>query len=964
MELQTRRYAQLAIPGQTEPRPVFDLSIPIPPEEPVEPKQRQFRATSRAREESLLLSEIDSVEFSLFTTEEIDAYAVVNVTSPDARGPGTIRDLRLGPHDENSACDTCSSDIRGCPGHFGKIILPRIMHPPSISAIILTLACVCNSCGGLFVTREEIANAGINRLRGEKRLSAIKELIGTLGRRWCPREQDPDTPQCGVQPIYHSYRDFVRDKAEYRLPYYYANSADKQVWYRCPDVPISSTENSIYKILNGISDEDAVTLGFTASHPRTMIMERLIVIPYCARPDPFQGGKFWPDDLSSMYQDIVKHARAYFEHGVSEEARQTNIRELMFKVTRLMNNDGKYTQGGVKVYVDMKKRIQGKQAVVRANIMGKRVNFAGRTVVGPGAYLRVDEVAIPRLMAEKLTRKIRVTDYNKEELQSRYDNNKVTHITMQSGTFAGQRVTVGDLIKKQFPNYQLNDGDLVERMLEDGDLVFINRQPTLHKQNMLACYAKIVDERIIRINLSITTPMNADFDGDEINVHVPQTLEAYAEAEQLLSVYRNIMSSESNKPIMGLVYDTLSGAYMLTLPQVEVDRLEKQIEEIRRRLDGGRDRELQEALTLAERQLEQQRKKSLVDPIVYNLAIETVAGAPQMATLYERLSRYGVDPRSGRGLISAAFPEQFDYNAKGVVVKNGVLVSGLLDKSTLGTSDGGIIAEMVKQLGGKVTVDFMSEIQFIVREFLQQHGLSIGVDDCIPDHPNFREQVDELLTTASMKVIALASNEAENEIQAKRQESRILEILDSAKVATEELTIKHFKPDNALLIMANSGAKGSKVNAVQIASALGQQKVSGQRIAASLPGNRALPSYEPNDPDPRARGFCFNSFATGLEPDEYFNHAQGGREGLTDTAINTARTGHLQHQIIKSAEDVHAASDRSIRTADFGIIEFVYGGDGFEASELGSVGIHGESVPFFRNLQQLADKVNRRHAPQ
>src|SRR5690606_18498328 len=179
----------------------------------------------------------------------------------------------------------------------------------------------------------------------------------------------------------------------------------------------------------------------------------------------------------------------------------------------------------------------------------------------------------------------------------------------------------------------------------------------------------------------------------------------------------------------------------------------------------------------------------------------------------------------------------------------------------------------------------------------------------IPDDPEFRRQVDSVLTDASYKVIALAETPSENPIMAERRERKTLEILEKAKMGTEEILMKYFKPDNAILIMANSGAKGTSLNAVQMASVLGQQKVSGRRIRAGLPGNRSLPVFEPEDKDPRARGFCFNSFVTGLEPSEFFFHAQGGREGLTDTAVNTARTGFLQHQIIKSAEDVHISTD-------------------------------------------------------
>lgn len=510
----SRRFASIPVPGVTEPRPVSEISIPLPPQGPVgqsQPVQKKFRARSRLREQSLIMSEIESVEFKLYSTEEIDAYAVVNVTSSEKHGSATVRDLKMGPHNDSQSCDTCSSNLKGCPGHYGKIIIPRLMHPLAVKTIILVLSCVCNSCGGLLVTPEEMEREGINRLRGDKRLQAIKDLVHRL-RRTCQRYKGVSgVRECNPNPIYSS----LRKTDDYFLSYTFSGKESK-TYQLLPDVPVGSNSNSIYKILNAISTADANTMDFVESHPRNMVIERVIVIPYCARPDVYQGGEFHPDDLSTMYIDIVKATKDYNDPNIGEAKKETTLREIWFKCSHLLkNNDGKYSQGGVKVYVDVGKRIQGKTAIVRANIMGKRVNFAGRTVVGPGAYLRVDEVGIPELMARKLTRPILVTEMNRAELQAKFDNGKVEHIINQGGEFAGVRRPVS-YIRQRTPNYRIQPGDIVERMLEDGDLVLINRQPTLHKQSILAVYAKIISDRVVRINLSVTTPLNADFDGQNL----------------------------------------------------------------------------------------------------------------------------------------------------------------------------------------------------------------------------------------------------------------------------------------------------------------------------------------------------------------------------------------------------------------------------------------------------------------
>lgn len=458
------------------------------------------------------------------------------------------------------------------------------------------------------------------------------------------------------------------------------------------------------------------------------------------------------------------------------------------------------------------------------------------------------------------------------------------------------------------------------------------------------------------------------------------------------------MSAQTNKPMMGIVYDSLSGAYLLTSPEYEYEKLTAEIPKLENRIAqlpgeidtlrvriSGLDPSSNEYKNLQSKieslvketqtlplslakirtRLEIVRERIMLDPVVFNQAISYVADTEQFVTLRDRLHKYGVPWGSGRSLFSSVLPADFDYSIKikdnEVIIKEGVLIKGLVTKDIIGNKDGSVIAEMVKQLGGTVTGNFMSELQFIIREFLQQRGFSVGIDDCIPNDPEFRRLIDESLTNAQMKVIALTGT-ATNRLVAEQQERKIVETLENVKSQSDKLVQQRLHPDNAILIMANSGAKGTTYNAVQMSSLLGSQKVSGQRIPANLPGNRSLPVFKPNDPDPRARGFCVNSFGTGLTPSEFFFHAQGGREGLTDTAVNTAQTGFLQHQIIKSAEDIHISPDGSVRSADNAIIQFIYGDDGFDASQLGTVKIREENIPFFRNIEQLASKINRKYS--
>ena len=476
-------------------------------------------------------------------------------------------------------------------------------------------------------------------------------------------------------------------------------------------------------------------------------------------------------------------------------------------------------------------------------------------------------------------------------------------------------------------------------------------------------YSLVPLEKVLLSSISKTYDLERKFSRtrlvstDEANVHVPQTIEAYAEAEQLLGIHANLMNAQTNKPMMGIVYDSLSGAYLLTYPEAEIERLDEEIAELNKTPTPENAITIQDHLK-RQREL---RKRVTLDPVIFNASIQSVMDAPQFETLLQRLNYYNINPYGGRALISATLPEDFDYNANGVVIKNGILIRGVLSKKTLGNVDGSIIGEMVKQLGGYATVDFMSDVQFVLRDYLQQRGLSVGHDDCIPNDPNFRKYLDEIVEDASFKVIAL-SGVPTNEIMAQEKERKIKGILNVAKDKGDAIVQKFFHPDNTLMIMAASGAKGSNFNAVQMSSMLGSVMISGERVLANLPGNRALPSIQINSPYPEDRGFCRSSFVSGLEPKEFWFHMQGGREGLTDTAINTAQTGFLQHQIIKSAEDVVIAPEGHVIVADGAVIQFIFGDDGLEASNLSSIKINGENIPLFRNIHQVANKINRKYS--
>lgn len=1071
------------------------VGVPLQTQKGEKEQMKQYRSQLMKMERELDMHDISAVQFSLYTTQEIDNLARVVITTNLPNGPGSVRDPRFGPVDEFSLCGTCGKDITSCEGHYGAIVIPKLMNPHFVQHIIHILSIVCNTCGRLLFTKEELEEREeISKLPAIKRIQKMYEL-NKAHPKICPNvsavdksgKERPVQERCSINPTYNPYKN-KDNKHDYQLSYTYLGST-KTFAPRSP--------NDIWNILNVISDEDCRLMGFQPfTHPRNMIMERVVVIPYNARPDTFQGSGVGPDTLTLAYQDIFKLANDYF-NASSDVSRNTSIRNLYNKIIMIFINDEGYGTNGSGQFTSLKERVQGKKAIIRFNIMGKRANFTARTVIVPGYNIRADEVGIPQLMTPKLTLPVTVNSLNKEELQTLYEKGMVSSIKHRS---KGGKSVINEEFRRVHPNYKLAEGDEVNRWLQNGDYVIINRQPSLSKFNMLKFNVKLVKERTMRLPLPVTKCYNADFDGDEMNIYVCQAIKAYSEANNVLGVEHNIIGHD-NLPVIGPVYDSLTGCYLLTYPATvrpdfDIEKyinLEKKIEELEGELRAvvkdwkdtiskqgelmsllisdkkelpegaslfiGEIKEInstiqnKDAITaayltknmelyntlvsqldispseqinifssmygipkliglkdklvegLVRSAVEKKRKESILkelsdlnnslsklraemdekntllekyrrlllktgegvmlDKIVFDRAIAVNKDRPQMKTLKERLEKYHVPWGSGRSLISSCLPEKFYYEKKTdenhVIIKNGVLIDGYLDKSVVGISDGSIIAEMVKSDGGAVTVEFITSIQFIVSEYLQNRGFTIGYFDCAILDEDFAIRVKTEMVRTEVSLSGLMMK-PENPISAQKQERDINDVLKLYTGNIKELANDYLTrdPNNSMQVMARSGAKGSMTNITQISISVGQQRIEGKRPQPTLPGYRCLPIFRPEDSDPSARGMVFNSYNTGMNPGEYYFHLQGSREGVIDTGINTAKTGDLQHKLIKAQEDIAIAPDGSVRSTDGAIVQFVYL-NGFDPTKLTGVHIGGTKKPFFRNLKNLANRINQKY---
>lgn len=861
---------------------------------------------------------VDKLSYSIFSHDELKEQAVFDVTKTGDIGPNTVNDPRTGAVERGKLCVKCTQDNLSCPGHYGRIVLEKtIIHPMFHRVIIDILNSVCNSCGGLLLSEEQIRSKGYMKLSGSKRLRAIGEASkGIPCRRKQPAEATVSS--CTPNPIY--------------IP---SKGADiGEIFYQVDkDSPENTkTIEEIFDILSAISPEDSEIIGFaTDSSPSRFIIRSIPVIPLCSRPPVYREGQVHQDHITEFYKDIVKFnldlknintlliddktVKTETELKDMEANRNRLEKKLFEAISHLINNSDQSYKHGSQVFQDIKTRINSKEGLLRNAMMAKRVNFSGRTVLSGDPTIKFNQIRVPEIWAPFLTQVETVSSANVGRLTELLRSGRITHLIPGRGPEAGRKKKVSEKLQRQ----QLSHGDKVWRWLQNGDYVVFNRQPTLHKQGFMGYEVVLGKQLTIGLHLAATTPHNADFDGDEGNVHAAQSLEAVQEIKHIMAASKCIMNAQTNKNIMGVIFDALLGVYLLTQPETEVDR--------------G----------------------------TFNDIVLFLENSESLPTLNERLDKYNVPRMSGRALFSAMLPVDFYYQKGDVLILEGILVKGVITKDHVGNTHGSIIQVMIKDYGEKTAVDFLSDIYKSMIDWITRRGFSVGIGDCYLSGKDSDTAIKTEIEKAKLLVRSMGKK-LDDPIEEARREKQIIAYLDTAKQFGNKLTKDYLSTTNAFYMMAASGAKGGAFNTAQITGILGQQFLEGQRMPETISGGRRCLPYFPEDSlDPEARGFCTNSYMSGLSPSEFWFQAVSGRKGLVDTAVTTQTTGHLHRQMVKAMEDIKVVRDGSVRNAADDIYQFTYGDDGFDAAMLESVSTKSGSFTSFLNIKRAVGKINARY---
>ncbi len=538
-------------------------------------------------------------------------------------------------------------------------------------------------------------------------------------------------------------------------------------------------------------------------------------------------------------------------------------------------------------------RIKSKEGRIRHNLAGKRTNFCARTVISPDPKISINEVGVPRIIAMKLTVPEMVTSWNVEYLKKFVQNGpKVYPGSNYIVRPDGKKKKITDETKEASLE-ELQPGYVVERHLMDGDIAIFNRQPSLHRMSMMCHKVRVLPYRTLRLNPAACKPYNADFDGDEMNLHIPQTMEARAEAEILMQVQTQMISPAYGLSAIGCIDDAISGNYLLT-----------------------------KYLTLT--------REEAVD-ILVNVGVTDFSRLPDKATI------------TGREVFSMVLPADFMFSGstkKGekITIEKGMLKEGVLDKSLLGGGAGLLLRSIHTKYGPDETVVILQRIFRLGIEALGQHGLSASIAD-IDMAPEIEKMLQQTIKDVEKEAEHLRKEYEDGAMEIlpgrtaqETFELKTLEILNRARNKCGKIVQEHVDTRRDMVLITESGARGGLLNLVQIAAVVGQQALRGRRIDYGYKG-RTLPHFARGDLSPKAHGFIRQGYRQGLAPHEFFFISMTGRDSMMDTALRTPKSGYLYRRLANALQDLKIEYDGTVRDAGGRVIQFKYGEDGVDVSK-------------------------------
>ncbi len=787
--------------------------------------------------------QIKSINFSLLSPEQIKKLSVAKIVTPelyDVDGypvDGGLMDLRLGAVDPGVRCRTCGGRLKECLGHPGIIELARpLVHIKYTPIIDMVLRSTCEACGRALIKDEKDLNKDL-----KDRIKKAKD-----GKK---------CPYCGI----------IQEKVK----------IEKPTTFRVGKRRLFPSE--IRERLAKVPDEDLKILGINAAtlRPEWAILTSLMVPPVTVRPSiTLESGERSEDDLTHKLSDIIRANQRLWENlnaGAPEVIIEDLWDLLQYHVTTFFDNSiarvppARHRSG--QPLRTITERIKGKEGRIRKNLAGKRVNFSGRTVISPDPSLDINEIGIPLAVAKVITVVERVTTLNIERCK-----NLILSTEYPGANYVvrpdGRRKRITEELRESIAE-EVEPGYVIDRHLINGDVLLFNRHPSLHRANIMAHYVKVLDGRTFRMHPASCNPYNADFDGDEMNIHGPQNEEARAEAEILLNVNANLFSPKNNMNLMGCIGDAATGNYLLT--KTSMDKAES-------------------------------------SQLLYSAGVEDMS-----------LNKMN----TGADVFDKVLPKEFQHT--GMTPFGFKKGSGndlkIIDK----TSSRAETMEVLRKVFA-LGVTFLSRNGFTIsiRDLDVGSEVKKKTDKIIEDAETKTQEIIEAYYNNSLELLPGRNSEETREI-------KILQILNKVRSLLGEVVANNVPENNNVNSMISAKAGASMLNVTQMACSVGQQVLNGRRIDFGY-SKRTLPFFEKGDLSPKAHGFIKSSFMDGMSPIEMFFGAITGRDGMMDTALRTPKSGYLYRRLANALQDLVYAYDGTVRDASQHVVQFTYGKDGLDIS--------------------------------
>jgi len=890
---------------------------------------------------SIGTSFIESVTFGINGNDENRNNGfteIINDTLFDSSGipyPQGVYDLRLGTTDHNNLCSTCYHGKKLCPGHRGYLTLKAsVLQPIAISEIRQWLRIICLHCGRLMIDIDKLKKIPMNKRMLEASMGSEGKICNYCKTQH-PKIKKDKEDRFTFWVTYqsedtHDIDEFINENTKDTL-------VAKKLY---PD--------TIKRIFERITESTIELLGKTSNnHPKKLILRTICIPPNPIRP----GVKSFTGDGSSYHtstnilQNIIKRNNSLLPNELPEliyninsdqnflevhkelDRSLSNLQQCYYDLiygsdstSALQGNSGK--RGliiGNKPAQSFLRNLPRKEGRIRANLLGKRSFFTSRSTISGNVNYKIDELGLPIEFAKILQVEEYVQDYNIDWLTSIFLNGR----SQYPGCSYIIRKSTGEVhdVSKLLDTY-LEIGDILYRDVINGDSAYFNRMPTLERSSICVHKVIIIKDPSIhtfQINVLACELYNADFDGDQMHLWIARGIEQQVESIIMSSMSNWFISTKTSGTVNGEVQDSIVGAYELTRSRIELDKY---------------------------------HTMSLFAPLNISIRFDHYTknhlfkGRDIISLLLTDIPiNYEKRPKTYNDLYLPFI--NYDYDEKYLVIKNGNMLSGVLDSSTIGTkSKGGIFHLLGKEYGSQTAIDTIFALQQITLQFLLRKGFTVGTGDLLLSS-NSIEQTSACVATTLLESSLITKRLVEGKI-IPPIDSNVHEFYESLQKEALKLNdseifqwiLSSINPDsNNFFKMILCGSKGGNPQLVSVMSAIGRSIINGKRMQELFAFKRTLPYCPRFATDAKSYGFVANSYVSGMTSTEFIFQDMASRYDLISKALTTATTGYFMRKGIMNNQSSITDNYRRV-VKNNKIVQFIYGEDGLDAREVEDMSYH------------------------